>query len=109
MYFIADANLSCDLKVKPFLRKLRPTGGLQHLTLVGVVHEQNLRDFKHGFVRQGGTFRPAPQAVKTVATTTVSHDDLPEVSMFVRAIVEKDRASRAISANYEIAGTSDSR
>ena len=64
---------------------------------MGVGHEQNLRDFKHGFVRQGGTFRPASSTVKTVATTTVNHDDLPKVSMFVRAIVEKDRALRTVS------------
>ena len=63
---------------------------------MGVNHEQNLRDFKHGFVRQGGTFRPASCSVKTVSTVTVTHDDLPEVSAYVRAIVEKDRASGAI-------------
>ena len=95
------------LQVKPFLQKLRPTGGLRHLTLIGVVHEQNLCDFKHGFVRQGGTFRPASSSVKTVATTTVTHDDLPEVSMYVRAIIEKDRASRTLLPNDENAGTSD--
>ena len=84
----------CCLQVKPFLTKLRPAGGLKHLTLIGVGHEQNLRDFKHGFVRQGGTFRPASLSVKEVQTTTVTHDNLPEVSMYVRAIVEKERASR---------------
>ena len=74
---------------------------------MGVGHEQNLRDFKHGFVRQGGTFRPASDNAKTVATTTVNHDDLPKVSMFVRAIVEKDRASRNVLQNNKNAGTSD--
>lgn len=85
------------LQVTPFLKKLRPTDGLKHLTLIGVNHEQNLCDFKHGFVRQGGTFRPAPWSDKTVPSTTVSHDDLPMVSVYVRAILEKDRASRATS------------
>ncbi len=81
------------VRVRPFLNKLRPTGGLKHLTLIGVSHEQNLRDFKHGFVKQGGTFRPASSSVKRIPTTTVTHEDLSEVSMYVRAIVEKDRAS----------------
>ena len=90
---VQPANVSRCSQVKPFLKKLRPTGGLRHLTLIGVTHEQNLRDFKHGFVKQGGTFRPASSTIKTVPTTTVTHDDLPEVSMYVRAIVEKDRAS----------------
>ena len=81
--------------------------GLKHLTLVGVGHRQNLRDFKHGFVRQGGTFCSDPSYVKTGATVSVNHDDLPNVSMFVRAIVERDRASRAISGNCVNAGTSD--
>ena len=84
--------LSSLSQVKPFLTKLRRAGGLKHLTLIGVGHEQNLRDFKHGFVRQGGIFRPASLSVKEVQTTTVTHDNLPEVSMNVRAIVEKERA-----------------
>ena len=86
-------------QVKAFLRKLRPTGGLRSLTLIGVNHEQNLREFKHGFVKEGGTFRPASITDNTVPTTTVTHDDLPEISMWVRAIVEKDRASRAINSS----------
>lgn len=107
--FTVRANVFCCSQVKPFLKKLRPTGGLKHLTLIGVHHEQNLRDFKHGFVRQGGTFRPGSSTVKTIKTTTVTHDELPDVSMYVRAIVEKDRASRAISKHCENAtlGNSD--
>lgn len=65
------------------------------------MHEQNLRDFKHGFVRHGGTFREAPVSVTRVSTVTVTHDDVPEVSMYVRAIVEKDMASRAILQSNE--------
>lgn len=91
-----DARDTSKIRVTPFFKKLRPTDGLKHLTLIGVNHEQNLRDFKHGFVRQGGTFRPGPWADKTFANTTVTHDDLQMVSMYVRAIVEKDRASGAI-------------
>ena len=75
------------------------------MTLVGVVHEQNLRDFKHGFVRQGGTFRLNASSVKTGANVKVNHDDLPKVSMFVRAIVEGDRASRTVSRKNKNAGT----
>ena len=74
-----------------------------------MVHEQNLRDFKHGFVREGGTFRPASISAVDVATATVTHDDLPEVSMFVRAIVEEDKASRTVMQNKKNAGTSDSK
>ena len=88
-----NAGNASKIRVRPFLNKLRPTGGLKHLTLIGVKHEQNLLDFKHGFVRQGGTFRPDSISVKKIPTTTVTHEDLPEVSMYVRAIVEKDRAS----------------
>lgn len=94
------AGDAAKVRVTPFLKKLRPTGGLRHLTLIGVYHEQNLHDFKHGFVRQGGTFRPASCSVKAVATTTVTHDNLPEVSMYVRSIVEEDRASQAILQGY---------
>lgn len=90
------ADVFLCLQVTPFFKKLRPTDGLKHLTLIGVNHEQNLRDFKHGFVRQGGTFRPGPWADKTFANTTVTHDDLQMVSMYVRAIVENDRASGAL-------------
>lgn len=92
--FIAHANLSYYLQVKPFLQKLRPTGGLKRLALIGVINEQNLRDFKHGFVRQGGTFHFAASHSKATTHTTVTHNNLPEVSMYVRAIVEKDRALR---------------
>ena len=77
--------------------------------MIGVVHEQNIRDFKHGFVRQGGTFRLNVSSVKNGACIKVNHDNLPDVSIFVRAIVEKDRASRAISGNHVNAGTSDSK
>ena len=59
-----------------------------------MTHKQNLLDFKHGFVRQGGTFRPDSSSVKSVATESVTHDDLPEVSMHVRAIVERDQISQ---------------
>ncbi len=99
--FTAHADVSCYLQVKPFLRKLHPPGGLKHLTLIGVELEQNLHDFKHGFVKEGGTFRPASSSVKRIATTTVTHDDLPEVSMCVRAIVQSDRGSRATLRNHE--------
>ena len=61
-----------------------------------MLHEQNLRDFKHGLVREGGTFHSARPSDKSVAKIIVTHDDLPEVSMFVRAIVEKDKALRTI-------------
>lgn len=61
---------------------------------MGVVHKQNLRDFKHGFVREGGTFRHTPNSLQDISTTKVRHDNLPEVSMYVRAIVEQDRALR---------------
>ena len=64
------------------------------MVLIGVIHEQNLRDFKHGFVRQGGTFRFVASRGKAAEDSTVTHDNLPELSMYVRAIVEKDRASR---------------
>ena len=94
-----DSDVSCDLQVKPFLRMLRPTGGLRHLTLIGLKDEQNLRDFKHGFVKEGGTFRDAPLSDKAVATFIVTHKDLPKVSQCVRAIVEKSEASRAGQTN----------
>ncbi len=88
-----NAGDASKVRVRPFLNKLRPEGGLKHLKLIGVSHEQNLRDFKHGFVKEGGMFRSASTPNKKVPTTTVTHEDLSEVSMYVRAIVEKDRAS----------------
>lgn len=78
------------------------------MSLVGVSHEQNLRDFKHGFVRQGGIFRRlASSSFETIEDTIVSHDNLPKVSMCVRAIVEKDKAERKVLRNNKNAGTSD--
>ena len=88
--------------MKPFLEKLRPTGGLIHLTLMGIQHKQNICDFKYGFVQQGGTFfRTMSPSGKKVKTIKVTHDDLRMVSPYVRAIVEKDRALMATSQGLE--------
>ena len=65
--------------------------------LLGVKHEQNICDFKNGFVQQGGTFWTASPSDKKVKIITVTHDDLRMVSPYVRAIVEKDRVLMATS------------
>ena len=93
--------------MKPFLRVLRPTGGLKHLTLRGVKHEQNIRDFKHGLVKEGGTFRSIQSDMKKGRTTRVTHDDLPQVSMCVRALVEKNTASSAMLSSENAALTDE--
>ena len=83
------------------MEKLRPPGVLIHLTLMGVRHEQNICDFKHGFVQQGGTFRTASPSGEKVKDIKVTHDDLRMVSPYVRAIVEKDRALMPTSHSLE--------
>ena len=75
-------------------------GGLQHLTLLGVKNEQNLRDFKYGFVGHEGTFRSARRSDLTVSDATVTHSDLPPLSMYVRALLEKDKKTRMIRQSY---------
>ena len=82
------------------MERLRPPGGFAHLTLIGVKHEQNIRDFKHGFVHQGETFVASPSG-KKVKNIKVTHNDLRMVSPYVRAIVEKDRALMATLQSLE--------
>ena len=68
---------------------------------MGVQHKQNICDFKYGFVQQGGTFRTMSPSGKKGKHIKVTHDDLPMVSPYVRAIVEKDRALMATSQGLE--------
>lgn len=87
----------CLPQVEPFLRKLRPSGGLQHLLVFGIGHKQNLNDLKHGFVKQGGRFQAIDQFAsfdpdrKTVlADEIVSYSNLHTVSKGVRDILQRD-------------------
>lgn len=68
--------------------------------LLGVKHEQNICDFKYGFVQQGGTFWTASPSDKKFKNIKVTHDDLRMVSPYVRAIVEKDRVLMATSQSH---------
>jgi len=45
------------LLVKPFLKKLGESGGLQEFVLEGVKHQPTIEQFRKGLVREGGTFR----------------------------------------------------
>lgn len=44
-------------QVKPFLKKLGESGGLQELTLKGVKHPPTIEQFRSGLVKEGGIFR----------------------------------------------------
>ena len=68
---------------------------------MGVQYEQNICDFKYGFVQQGGTFRTVSPSGKKVKNIKVTHDDLRMMSPYVRAIVENDRALMATSQSLE--------
>ena len=79
------------------MRKLRPSGGLQHLLIFGIKHEQNLNDFKHGFVKEGGRFQAVdkfnsddPDHQTILADEIVSYNNLHTVSKGVRDILQRD-------------------
>ena len=77
-------------QIEPILRKLRPSGGLQCLCIIGVKHEQNLNDLKHGLLKDGGKFT-AYHAGIIIAAGTISYgNDLHTVSKGVRDILQKD-------------------
>jgi len=44
-------------QVKPFVKKLGESGGLQELVLKGVKHGPTQEQFRLGLVREGGVFR----------------------------------------------------
>ena len=79
------------------MRKLRPSGGLQRLFIFGVGHEQNLNDFKHVFVKEGGRFQAIdkldsydPDHQTILADEIVSYSNLHTVSKGVRDILQRD-------------------
>ena len=79
------------------MRKLRQSGGLQRLLILGVGHEQNLNDFKHGFVKEGGRLQAAdkfdscdPDHQTILADEIVSYSKLHVVSKGVRDILQRD-------------------
>ncbi|CAD6564294.1 MAG: hypothetical protein ASARMPREDX12_002615 [Alectoria sarmentosa] len=87
-------DYTSQLRVEPFLKKLRVPGGLSSLCLVGVQHQQNLLDFKYGFCKRGGMFS-AKRAVQgntisVMPDTIVVEDGLELVSNGVRAIIQQD-------------------
>ena len=53
-------------------------------------HEQNLNDFKHGFVREGGRFKALDNNNIIIEDEIVSYYDLHTVSKGVRDILQKD-------------------
>ena len=81
----------CLPQVEPFLRKLRPSGGLRRLLISDLGHEQNLNDFKHGFVKEGGRFQAVdkfdsydPDHQTILADEIVSYSNLHTLSKGVR-------------------------
>ena len=56
-------------------------------------HEQNLIDFKHGFLEDGGTFMTSDHLHKKITRGTASFKDLAAVSKGVRDILQRERAS----------------
>ncbi|KAM0804047.1 hypothetical protein BDR22DRAFT_818221 [Usnea florida] len=88
-----DASDWSKLRLEPILRKLRPFGGLERLSIVSVKHEQNLIDFKHGFLKEGGTFMASDHRKNIITQGTKSLKDLPAVSKGVRDILQRERAS----------------
>lgn len=83
------------IQVEPFLKKLRVPGGLSTLCLIGVQHQQNLLDFKHGFCKKGGKFAAKRVEIGywtvVVPDTIVVDDGFGLVSNGVRAIIQQDR------------------
>ena len=55
IWIIRATNTAC--KVKPFVKKLGESGGLQELTLKGVKHLDTIKQFREGLVKEGGTFK----------------------------------------------------
>ena len=95
--FSPQMYAQCLPQVEPFLRKLRPSGGLRHLLIFGIEHKQNLNDFKHGFVKQGGRFQAIdrfggfkPDRQTILADEIVSYSNLHTVSKGVRDILQRD-------------------
>ena len=73
-------------QVESFLERLRPRGGLAMLQLIGIHNQQNLYDFKHGFVRPGGKF-----IAKDEQGNMVAMDETPrKLTRNVRRFIEKD-------------------
>lgn len=70
------------------MMKLRPVGGLSHLRLIGVRNERSIRDFKHGFVKEGGIFTLGTGPHST--TVTVSNQGTTMVSKAVREILQRN-------------------
>lgn len=56
-----EALLIFRFQVKPFLKKLGESGGLQELVLKGVKHVPTQEQFRAGLVKEGGTFRVVNQ------------------------------------------------
>ena len=56
-------------------------------------HKQNLIDFKHGFLKEGGTFMTLDDMNSAIERDTMSLKDLPTVSKGVRDILQRERAS----------------
>lgn len=75
------------------MRKLRPSGGLQRFWVFGVKHEQNLNDFKHGFLKEGGKLKARDNQNTLIAEGIVSYSDLHTVSKGVRDILQRDGVS----------------
>ncbi|CAD6564291.1 MAG: hypothetical protein ASARMPREDX12_002614 [Alectoria sarmentosa] len=85
-----DASDASKLRIEPFLRRLRPSGGLQRLCIFDVKHEQNLYDFKYGFLKEGGRFKALENKNTILAEGIVSYNNLHNVSKGVRDILQRD-------------------
>ncbi len=53
------------------MRKLRLSGGLQHLWIIGVKQKQNLNVLEYGFYKHGGRFSGLEDKNTMIAEETV--------------------------------------
>ena len=58
-----------------------------------MTHEQNLIDFRNGFLKEGGTFMTSDYGNNAIIQGTMSLKDVPTVSKGVRDILQRERAS----------------
>ena len=71
--------------------------------MFGIEHEQDLNDFKHGFVKEGGRFQAVdkfnsynPDDQKILADEIISYSNLNTVSKGVRDILQRDGVPASI-------------
>ena len=87
-------------QVEPFLRKLRRSGGLQRLLIFDIKKKQNINDFKHGFLMEGGRFQAFDSSYSLHPSIRVdeivSYSNPHSVSKGIRYVFQREEVSASI-------------